>query len=468
MSSEKTRPRKSKKIPDECEICCNEYNQSTRKKVDCQHCHYTACSGCLRHFMLSSYQEPHCMKCKTAWSREFWMEAFPKVFVHDEFKKHRENILLEREKSLLPLSQPDAERISEMDRIRKINQKLHDECNIVRIQLYQFQNNDLTDEEIYNQKKPLAMKIAELDFEVNHNNNLIARLANRHSKSTERNHIFVRACPSDGCKGMLSTQWKCGLCGIFVCNQCHEIIGDRKDAPHTCKPENVETAKLLNKDTKPCPQCASLIFRISGCTSMFCTNCKHSFDWITGRTIDYAHAHNPHLFEFLATRNHAPINNNEPCGGLPNQYELQTKCRQFRIPVNIEVLLCQRLLSAIRHNNDIVMRRYRIDNDVNDNNDIRVQFLLNQIDEEKFKRLIHCRDKSNAKKLDIYRIMELFDTVSRDLLIRLKNATSFEDIMNIHTEVKNLVQYANKQNDIIGKRYKNIIPMIDIETFRWM
>lgn len=460
--------KKSKKLPDECEICCNEYNQSSRKKISCPQCHYNACSFCLRHFLLSIYQDPHCMKCKIAWSREFWMDSFPKVFVHDEFKKHRENILLEREKSLLPLSQPEAERIREIDRIRIKNQKIHDECHTYRTQLYQFLDNDLPDEEVYKQRKELAMKIAELDFEVDHNNRSIIKMSNRPLKSNERNHVFVRACPNGDCKGMLSTQWKCGLCGIFVCHQCHEIIGEKKDVPHTCKPENVESAKLISKDSKPCPKCASLIFRISGCNQLFCVICKHAFDWTTGKTIDYSVLHNPHFTEFMQHHNVAPINLNQPCGGIPNQNELQRVCRSYHVPVDIEVALCQRLLMSYRHNREVEMRRYRPENYIEDNNDIRVKFLLNEIDEEKFKKLIHFRNKQNAKKLDIYRIMELFDTVTRDFLIRLKDCKSQIEIMNIYKEINTLVEYSNKQMQIVATRYKNSTPYMNEETYIWI
>jgi hypothetical protein len=76
---------------------------------------------------------------------------------------------------------------------------------------------------------------------------------------------FVRACPANGCSGFLSTAWKCGLCEIWACPDCHEVKGLDRDAPHTCDPANIATAQLLAKDSRNCPKCASMIFKINGC-----------------------------------------------------------------------------------------------------------------------------------------------------------------------------------------------------------
>jgi ribosomal protein S15P/S13E len=77
--------------------------------------------------------------------------------------------------------------------------------------------------------------------------------------------VFVRACPAGDCRGFLSQAWKCGMCDNWTCPECHEVKGKEKDGPHVCDPNNVETAKLLAKDSRPCPKCASVIFKIDGC-----------------------------------------------------------------------------------------------------------------------------------------------------------------------------------------------------------
>lgn len=454
----------------ECDVCCDKYNHSTRKLLKCPFCQFNACTGCIRKFLLSIHQEPHCMKCKTAWSRDFWMDSFPKVFINVDLKKHRELDLLDREKSLLPASQPAAERIREANRLKKTLDNLRANIQKEKITLWNFnQDGAITDEkEIYDKKKELSLSVAaaqfELDYQQAHINDLMFRTTNTKQEPRKQ---FVRACPADGCKGMLSTQWKCGLCAIFVCPDCHEIIGETKDAPHTCKPENIATAKLLAKDTKTCPKCASLIFRISGCSQIWCLKCHHAFDWDTGKTIDYSVLHNPHFFAFRAQNGNIPANADVPCGGIPSQYTLQDKVRSFKLGNQLEVAICQRFLSSLYHNHDVEMRRFRPADGIINNEDLRVKFLLNEIDEEKFKRVIFYREKVEAKKTEIYRVMELFDTVSRDIAVRLNATKTASEFVGVWNEVTPLVNYANLQMRIISKRYNHITPKINSETYRW-
>ena len=76
------------------------------------------------------------------------------------------------------------------------------------------------------------------------------------------------------------------------------------------------------KSTKPCPKCASRIFKISGCSQMFCTNCHIGFDYNTGKIItkDF---HNPHRMEWLLSngKNVDDTQNNcETVSYLHNKY----------------------------------------------------------------------------------------------------------------------------------------------------
>jgi hypothetical protein len=469
IKSDKTDDREETSEPN-CQICMENYNHSTRKLLKCQYCHGDVCTKCVRTFLLSRHQEPYCMLCKTAWSRDFWMDSFPKTFVNIELKKHRQNILLDREKSLLPTSMPIAEKVREGNRLKEDVKKLDAIVRKAEDDMWNFNatTGDILDDNVYKKKKELSMILADVNFERNYQLQKINILLTRsiYKKNTEQPRQFVRACPADNCKGMLSTQWKCGLCGIFVCHVCHEIIGMTKDEPHTCKQENIETAKLLAKDTKPCPKCASLIFRISGCNQIFCTNCNHAFDWVSGQSIDYTTLHNPHFFEWRQHHGDAPINTNAPCGGMPTQFTLQNKCRSFGIRREEEVKICQYLLSSLMHNHDIEMPRYNPVDLVTYNEELRVKFLLNEITEETFKRQIFYKDKIEAKKIDIHRVMELFDTVTQDLIQRINNSTNKQQLLQIFNELPELITYVTSQMEIIEKRYNHKTPRLD-DRYRW-
>lgn len=51
---------------------------------------------------MGTSQDAHCMNCRTAWNREFLDGILSKTYVDGDYKKHRENILCEREKAMMP------------------------------------------------------------------------------------------------------------------------------------------------------------------------------------------------------------------------------------------------------------------------------------------------------------------------------------------------------------------------------
>jgi hypothetical protein len=149
--------------------------------------------------------------------------------VNKKFKKHMEEILYEQEKALMPATQPIIEEMIRKKHIREELSKL--------------------DEEI----AKLARERRLLEATI-YNPNLDK------TKETQKTS-FMRSCAAEGCRGFLSSQWKCGICELWTCPDCHELKGENRDDPdHKCDPNNVETAKLLNSDTKPCPKCQTKIF----------------------------------------------------------------------------------------------------------------------------------------------------------------------------------------------------------------
>jgi len=172
--------------------------------------------------------------CAKEWSRKFLRENFTNVFLTSKYKEHLENILFDQEKALMPATQPLVE-----EKIAKRNMKK------------QLRELDLLIEDLYRQKRELERQIQY---------GIIPAKDEKEEKAQ-----FVRQCPANGCRGFLSTQWKCGICEQWSCPDCHELKGPNRDCEHKCDPNNVETAKMLAKDSKPCPKCQSLIFKISGC-----------------------------------------------------------------------------------------------------------------------------------------------------------------------------------------------------------
>ena len=216
-----------------CNICCDNYNKSTRSKICCPYCEFDVCRTCCETYILSE-SIPKCMKpeCAKEWSRKFLRENFTNVFLTSKYREHLEDILFDQEKALLPATQPLVE--------EKIAKR-----NITK----QLRDLDLLITDLYKQKRELEHQLQYGILE----------------KDNKERHRFIRQCPANNCRGFLSTQWKCGICEQWTCPDCHELKGPTRDCEHVCDPNNVETAKLLDKDSKPCPKCQSLIFKISGC-----------------------------------------------------------------------------------------------------------------------------------------------------------------------------------------------------------
>ena len=116
-----------------CDVCCEKFNKIHHKKVECPFCDLKSCRSCSQRYILESFQDPHCMGCKTIWNREFVDSFCTKYFRNTELRRHREKVLFEREKALMPQSQKEVERILEIRRLRRKARKLR----ATLIELYQ-------------------------------------------------------------------------------------------------------------------------------------------------------------------------------------------------------------------------------------------------------------------------------------------------------------------------------------------
>ena len=132
------------------------------------------------------------------------------------------------------------------------------------------------------------------------------------SSSAKEKKQFIMPCPIDGCRGFLSQSWKCGVCLEHICKDCHckkneEVVDKAKEGSgkekmiHECDPDIKASIALMKRDSKRCPTCGSVIYRIEGCDQMWCTQCCNAFSWNTGR-VQKGMVHNPHYFEWLRSQ----------------------------------------------------------------------------------------------------------------------------------------------------------------------
>jgi len=424
----------------DCVICCEAYNYKNHTKVQCQFCDFNSCRDCVQRYLLTTTNDAHCMSCKNGWSREFVDQSCTKVFRNKQLKTHRETILLERERCLLPQTQPLVERRKQ-------------ETNAIR----------LLEECRAEQRRQRALQV---NLE-----NQIARLRAGHDVLPETSkQKFVRKCPIGECRGFLSDKWKCGLCESQVCEKCNEL--DEGEG-HQCDPNNVETVKMLKKDTKPCPACGTMIFKISGCNQMWCPDCHTAFDWVSGR-IETGMIHNPHFYEFQRRGGGGQANRNLgdiPCGGMPTVSELVTWFHPDRtLPPNRRYYGHYRDISnespdetkifdihrSITHVQNYEIPQYRL-RDPN-NSDLRVNYLLGEITEEHWKKELQKREKAREKARDISQILEMYSNTGADYLRQMiLGEVGVEDIIKFFIELSN---YFNETMGVIHSRYNCVTPYI--------
>ena len=419
-----------------CNICCEKLNKSTRSLVECMHCQFSACRQCCQTFILNE-DSVKCMnsECGKEWTRKFIRDSFTASFINGPLKEWRENLLVEREKALLPATQIYAEalyRIKEIDKeLREIAQGKH-----VVFQGY-YKEVELRIERQRLRREPTT---------------LVA--GGGVAADREERRQFMHPCSVDDCRGYLSTQWKCGLCATWACPECHEVIGRSKDTPHTCDPNTIETTRLLKKETKPCPKCAASIFKIDGCDQMWCTQCHTAFSWKTGNI--ETKIHNPHYYEWLReTQGSVPRDPlDRPVACVEGLEVGRDMMRQFEIILRDQhknyAGVLHNLLTVFHNIIHLQNVEIRPENYERRNRDLRIKFLMQDIDESQFKKALQQADKRSSKQRDIQTVYEMVVDASSDILRRflryLMNTRTNErgEIDNsIFDEIRALSKYAN-------------------------
>jgi hypothetical protein len=429
-----------------CGVCCEKTNKTTRKEVKCNYCDYSSCRQCVEHYLLDSVDN-HCMNCKKVWSNDFIDSAFTKVFVNNKLRTHTNEILLSEQKALLPETMPNATAEKNIRQLKKEHSAIWNNVYLLREQI----NRLITQADSKNRE------IGEQS---------IIRNGISHNKEVAK---FVRKCPVENCKGFLSTRWKCEMCDSHICNKCNESI----TLNHECDPEKVSTMELLSKDTKPCPNCGTLICKIpGGCDQMWCVDCHTAFSWNKG-IIEKGIVHNPHYYEFLRNNSTTPIPRNpgEYCDNQPFPYIRMLINHLHFNKINKDL---NELLTTIH--NVCTHIQYGINNgNLADYpgilRNMRISFLLNEIPEEEWKISIGILNRKRQKYTDFRNINTMFVNVIGDYLnniISTNQELILPLILNTIDSIKELVKYHNDSIKNIGKKYSCVYPCIIVKKNQFM
>jgi hypothetical protein len=269
----------------QCEICCQGFTTVKRKVITCPHdlgdgtpCNAVCCSECARNYIRSK-PSSHCFKCKTIWSDSFLYQHFPKTWVNGELITLQSLIVLDQQKAILPQTMIEISREEMQENMHEMEEQLESLDYTIQ---YSIRNKspDFMIQEYLQASERTALKLIELSEKYN-------------LPITAKNCL---PCFTKGCRGFIFEQsnFTCKLCQSKFCLECYDVINQED---HVCNDQTKRTIQLIKSDTKPCPKCKEMIYKVSGCDQMFCTICTCLFSWSTGR-IDTGIGHNPHYREW--------------------------------------------------------------------------------------------------------------------------------------------------------------------------
>lgn len=478
----------------DCGICLD---GKARKKICCPYCFEKGgvyCKTCIERYLLEdSSTQARCPNtdCRLGWSDDFLTDNMTKTYLLNNYKKHREKILLDMERARLPETQEDAARYREaklvtqpiqtqMKEIQAEMKALPATTNFLTLERQFYGTRTFTNQQerkqmydalilatnVYREAiKPYNQRYQRLCTPEFYRNQRIMKqfgktpIQRSAAPGPTSAWTFVMKCPGVACEGFVGMDWKCGLCKLKVCKEC------REPAPHECDPDKVLTAKALQKEAKPCPKCAAQISKIDGCDQMWCTQCQTAFSWRTGE-IEKDRVHNPHYFEWMrrnGTATHTPT----------------------AVQQNAECLTPQEVIDHVIHYNsrhrDImtwcrVMRHFQVvarqyQNQINENeiedkkHNLRVQRLVGEVNDNAWKVALQRIEKAQQKNRRVVQILELYAQAGVDLLrSSLLETTDKEEVCTQLTELRT---YCTQQLEKVRKRFNNEVPNLETIHSYW-
>ena len=474
----------------ECSICCSNFNKTINKKISCINCKNDVCKKCVI-IWLNERSSITCPCCNTIWDWKFSYNNIGSSFI-EKYKIVQKQVLLNLEKSYIPETQIFLE-IKEKAK----NSQLEWQKYVKIYDKYKWMNKKdiLQDQFIKDNYEIFGDKPSKKfvkDYYKNIENEkyriytiyirafVMADLQALNALNDEETVLKIRKinpvcpCPVSDCKGYIkSNNFKCGVCDTSICKNCHILINDENINSHTCDKKDIESIKLITKDTKPCPKCGTRIHKYEGCDQAYCTQCRTAFSYKTGE-IEKGRIHNPHHYEYLR----AQYNGNIPrepgdipfhdCDDhLPEFIESNYKGSSYIMTEKIKLLNCIKkyhiCLQKFRHNEYVVRNIETYENHVfKTNYEDRMKYMNNKMTEEEFVKIIYKNFKQNIFRKEFKNELISFLEISKSVLKEIS-----ENIKKINTNfsMDSINEYmkinSNSLNEYIETQYDNDIKNVN-------
>lgn len=282
----------------ECFICITEVSKSQMTK--CLGCEFECCTNCFKYHIENSQKtEKNCMNCKIKMPRSTLVKFLGKSYIDKMYRIDIKELLFKEEMLLVPRSLPEVEK---RKNIRSFNTKV----TTIRDSFIKMLENGAISEGTLEYFEERGLMNGRISF-------YTQQISLLQGISTQAKTIkqYKYPCENSDCNGFVDSNWVCSICEKETCKRCHTI----KEVDHECKQEDIDTADLIKKDSKPCPKCNISIMKTSGCDQMWCVSCHTTFDWKTMQIKTSGVLHNPEYFRYMRENGIAiPRNpNDNPC-----------------------------------------------------------------------------------------------------------------------------------------------------------
>jgi len=455
-------------MSNECCICASAFSSKLRKPIQCVFCNKSCCKECFGTF-IKTRTVPACMFCSADLTMDFVHENSTMKFM-DEYMRYLDDQRFSVERSKLPATQHLVEIIRQYEDSMIAFLKTKTERKALANKYGQIKYDVNTDKK---QKKlllqPVIAEMYKNNREYYHNERIMYDFLREKREEmdilsgrreianpilnpvAEEKPVYTKPCPSDDCRGFLSSAHKCGTCEKYYCSDCHLQKKSRTDDEHVCDEDAKATIAMIRRDTKPCPKCMIGIEKVSGCSQMWCVNCHTTFDWNTMK-IETGYIHNPEYLRWMRENNNdIPRNPLDPgfaCNeNMPEWYAIEDRLRADGIN-SIEWSEIFRRYGHLRYSVLINLPTEEEERFIN----LRVQYMKSEISMDVWRKKLGALLKKNRLAQERYNIIDMYINVIKDLFLNLFQTKDINQFKQSSSEIE---RHADEQLKKINKKYKS-------------